>query len=516
MLFSEDLEKVFLFGLVLILFGTIILWGQPTARATITVPCKFASTDVLFGGRVLAICHYEYTPTGPGTESFALQLPGISDIKYAYISLIDVTTPTKTVDISGSLPPESTTTHLVVVPEEAYNIAIYGEIIGKGVDSDYPDQPYIKGGTKDLVCGLDCKYAKDVIIDSPGSFTLEVFSGYHGAGIDYRIYGSYNLPYPSVTISLNDKTLATIPEVTSERTIYFADKITQKNNVIYVKIDGQPNFKIQIHTEQYCQFTGTDWDCIFVKSKYEKGTLAICSRKLKATCDFEGVNLRIPITDLKYKESASGNLKVSVASQQFEVDPSSTEIVLHSLPEGEYVLTVTYNIPYVVPEAVEAAGVCAIDRYKITFAGAPGKEGTAVFTIYNIGDEDILVRIEIPEDIRNYIEIEPSEVVIPAGGSYTFAVKAKLPDYPTVIRSDIHIYGCAPELVGLTIELNTTGLPPIPMPEIVIPSIAASLAFVVLLLARRFLINKVGSNLANILVVVIPISLFIIIRLLLV
>jgi len=447
---SRDLLNLVMLLIVIVLFGTILLFGE-SSESSIQIPCNFSMTEVQYGARFYAQCAYKFTPTS-GSNYILLNLPG-KNINYAYIQFTNVSNE-KSVDISGTVLSGSTKSIPITIPPGAYNVQIYGELIGLDLDGDYPDNPYIHGGNYPLDCGLDCKYNKKVIIDQPGTYNLEIFGGQGGIGIDYKISGSYKISPPTVTIYVNNDKVNTL-SVSSDKTIYISDYLS-KSNTIRLDIDGVPNHDVYVYAETICSVKGdNDFKCTYVATQ-EGTTKALCTLNIYSDCDLDGVKVYFSTYQLNYLKDAT-DASVTVAGKTFPIDPAKPTFYVSDLPEGNYTLAVSYTIPYLVPEAKQAAGLCVLDKNKIVISSLPGSEGTTTFTVFNIGDSPIYVKVHISSELSRYLSVNPPESKIDPRSSKLFTIHAAMPKTRTVVKGEIKIEGCAEELVPLYVELNTSG-----------------------------------------------------------
>lgn len=454
---KEDKLTLAILSIVLLaLFSFISL--TPPAVYQATVPCKWMSNKVLFGGRVDYYCYLSITPSS-GTHSYYLYYPGnVTNLKYAKIGIFDVQTPIEYINITGSLPPDTTERISVTIPEGAYDIAIYGTIIGRDIDGDFPDYPYIKGGNYDLLCDIECKYNKGLIIDKPGTYTLEVYSGRGGYGIDYIISGSYKLPSPSLEITYDDNILLSISNVNYVIVQDVTDKIDKPSGYLIISIEGKPQFRLVFESKMTCSLTGSEWNC---NAYYERGTnqsTIICIREIISTCNFKGIIAEIPL-DLPgpyyhyFTEASDATLEV--ATKIIDVQPGSLSVLISDMPQGQYYIKLLFTVPYLVPEARESHGQCVFERTHIEVYGEPGKTGSFTFSIYNIGDTDILVRMEPSDEIAEYLSITPYQQIIPAKSSKPFTIDIALPEVPTEIAGYIIVQGCAEQPVKIPVRIST-------------------------------------------------------------
>mgnify|MGYP001770649513 CR=1 FL=1 len=507
---NEKLLSMLVLSITLISVFLFIVY-TPSITTQQTVPCKWLSDKIIFGGRADYYCYLSFSPESSGTYAYYLAYPGnITNLKYAKIGVYDVQTPIDYVNISGSLPPNQINRISLTIPEGAYDIVIYGEIIGKSINNIYPNNPYIKGGNYDLTCGIQCKYNKGVIIDRPGTYTLEIYSGTDGNGIDYRITGSYKLPSPSLLVTYDTKEILNISNVNYVFTTDITNEITSRAGYLTFEISGKPKFRIVFESTMTCSLYGGEWSC---KAFYQKGTnktTILCERSITSTCNFEGLLAEIPL-DLpgvysKYFSSAT-NAELDVLGKIINVQPGSLSVVVAGLPEGSYYIKLSFELPYLIPEAKEVFGKCIIDKTRIEAIGQPGQSGSTTISIYNMGDESILVRLEPSDNIVDYVSIRPIEQVISPKSSGTYTLYIKLPELQQSINGYIKVYGCAEQPIQINVQLSTSVL----SRELIqkLPSVVIAIFLSMILLLYRDRIEKyIGKEMSY--VVTILLMLFII------
>jgi hypothetical protein len=390
---------------------------------TFTVSCNYESKTVNVGSSINYLCYGVYNLT-QGDNIFTIPLPGIGDIISSYVSFINVQTPTVNINISGTVSPNSQQVQQISIPSNAYNINIYGVLQGIPVNNQYPYNASITGGNIPLYCSPSCIYNRGLIINQSGSYQLIINSGYGGGGVNYNIYGSYNLPNPTYTIYVNGINVFS-GQISSSQTIPIP---VNQSSTVDIKVNGYPNAQVLFYIEQKCSLTGGFWNCTAsVNPLNSSQTLIVCTTNVYSTCQLSDIDIEIPFSTeySKYLSNAQ-NLEISVngvivnANTQGLSNPTPY-FVIYNLNQGNNIVQLSFTVPYIIPQAQTQVGVCLIYPPSITIYRLLQQAPTNT-TIYikNTGNAPIQVTISPSPLLNAYVY--PSSLVIQPGETANVSV----------------------------------------------------------------------------------------------
>ncbi|MGC9133267.1 MAG: hypothetical protein ACP5GJ_02605 [Nanopusillaceae archaeon] len=417
-------DKLNIFLIVLILSGFIIpilVYDIYVAHSNI-VSCKFESNTVNVGSSINYLCYGVYNLT-QGDNLFIIPLPGTGNIISSYISFINVQTPIVYVNLNGTVPPNSQNVLQLYIPSNAYNINIYGVLQGISSNNQYPFNSSITGGNFPLYCSPSCIYNQGLIINQSGSYQLIVNSGYGGGGVNYKIYGSYNLPNPIYRIFVGGLEIFS-GQISDTRTIPIP---INKSSTVSINVDGYPNAQVLFYIEQKCSLTGGFWNCsASVDPLNSSRSLIVCTTNVQSTCSLSNINIEIPfnVEYSKYLRDAE-NIEISVNGVRVNADTRGLYnlvpyFVIYNINQGDNLVQISYRVPYIIPKAQVQTGVCLIYPPSITvYKLSTQLPVNTTISIKNTGNVPIQVSI-YPSSIK--ANVYPSDTVIQPGSTVDILV----------------------------------------------------------------------------------------------
>ncbi len=388
-----------------------------------TISCSYESDTVNVGSSVNYLCYDVYNLT-QGDNLFTIPLPGTGNIISSYISFVNIQTPIININLSGIVPQNSQQVQQISIPSNAYNINIYGVLQGIQANGQYPFNASITGGNIPLYCSPSCIYNQGLIINQSGSYQLVISSGYGGGGVNYKIYGSYDLPNPTYTISVNGLNVFS-GQITSTQNIPIP---INQSSTVDINVNGYPNAQALFYIEQKCSVTGGFWNCsASINPQNISQSLIVCTADVYSTCSLSNINIEVPFsTDYSKYLSNAQNLEISVngvitnANTQGLSNPAPY-FIINSLNQGNNIVQLSFTLPYIVPQAQTQVGVCIIYPPSITIYKFLNQSsvGTTIY-IKNTGSAPIQVTIT-PSPSLN-VNIQPSNVVIQPGETSNITV----------------------------------------------------------------------------------------------
>ncbi|MGC9133493.1 MAG: hypothetical protein ACP5GJ_03795 [Nanopusillaceae archaeon] len=440
-----------------------------------TISCSYESKTVNVGSSVNYLCYDVYNLT-QGDNIFTIPLPGAGNILSSYISFINVQTPTININLSGTIPSNSQQVQQISIPSNAYNINIYGILQGIPVNNQYPFNASITGGNIPLYCSPSCIYNQGLIINQSGSYQLVINSGYGGGGVNYDIYGSYNLPNPTYTISVNGVNVFS-GQIASTQSIPIP---INQTSTVNINVNGYSNAQALFYIEQKCSLTGGFWNCsASVNPQNLSQSLVVCTTNVYSTCSLSNINIEVPFSSdySKYLSNAQ-NLEISVngvivnANTQ-GLSNSAPYFIIYNLDQGNNIVQLSFTLPYIVPQAQTQVGVCLIYPPSITIYRLLNQASVST-TIYIKNTGNAPIQVTISPSVSLNANIQPSSLVIQPGETANTTVTI------TGGNGYLEIQGCSEIPYDLPVSVQV-----ISSSFIVLIIIVAGLAALVLMLFTR-------------------------------
>jgi hypothetical protein len=432
-------------------FALPFIFINTIALHSFNVQCSFLSNRVNVGSQIQYQCYGVY-PLFSGDNMFVISLPGTGNIQTAYISFVNVTKPTYYINISGQVPPNSQVTQQISIPSTATNILIYGSLQGIPSNGQYPSGASITGGNYPLYCSPTCIYNSGLIINSTGNYVLTISSGTGGGGVNYYIYGSYNLPYPTVNILLNGMLIQSLTLSSSQ----IISLPINSSSTVDIQVNGQPNANVLFNIVQNCFLGGGSWSCKeYMNPQNSSESILDCTTQVTSNCNLNNINIQVPINipQAKYFSQAV-QTNVYVNGVQVNADTSGLTsvvpyFVIYSLNQGTNTIEVKSILPFILPGAQQSIGSCQLSATSIDIQTLSGQPVNYTLYIKNVGNSPIQVQITVPTAISDVVSVSPDTILINPDQTVGISIYIKRP-----VSGYISIAGCSFEQINIPISLS--------------------------------------------------------------
>ncbi|MGC9133454.1 MAG: hypothetical protein ACP5GJ_03590 [Nanopusillaceae archaeon] len=461
-----------LVSLLLLGFILPIIVVNISSLHSFNIQCSFLANSVNVGSEIQYQCYGTY-PLSSGDNIFTISLPGIGNIQTSYLSFVNVTEPIYNINISGYVSPNSQITQQVSIPSTATNILIYGSLQGIQSNGQYPSGASITGGNYPLYCSPTCIYNSRLIINSTGNYVLTISSGTGGGGVNYDIYGSYNLPYPTANILLNGMLIQSLTLSSSQIISLPVNSLS----TVDVQVNGQPNANVLFNIIQNCFLGGGNWSCSeYTNPQNSSESILDCTTQVTSNCNLNNINIQVPISipQVKYFSQAV-QTNVYVNGVQVSADTSGLTsvapyFVIYSLNQGTNNIEIKSILPFILSGAQTAIGSCQLSATSIDIQTLSGQPVNYTLYIKNVGNSPIQIQIAVPVSLSRSISVSPQSTLIDPGQTIGINIYIKGP-----ISGEIYINGCSYESITMPISVSYTN------PYIILIVLAAGL--IVLFLA---------------------------------
>ena len=480
---NENIKRILVSLLPTIIFLytiSLLILYRAEVRLAPVIPCTYPS-EVSVNQPFPVRCYGTYPIDSPGTYSF--ELPLYTDpvnIIDSSVRLIIYQMTFIPINISGSLPPDTTRDIYLSIPTWSEYVEVYGKIYGKPVDNDYPDYPYIKGGTRDLLGTIDTKFTGGLIIDRPGEYYLKVYSGRGGNGVDFIIDGKYGA-YPSIAVYLNNYKLFEQERVSSSFPLTPSkERFTYGTNKFDIYVGKVGGFNVSFYLEYSCIVSLGDTNCFSYYDEATDSTIFYCFVKAFSTCDLESMGTKVKVHYTDMELSMFDPAKATILSSyigQTSITYSDGYFIIPNIPKGESTITIVYSIPGK-HTVMQKFGACIIKPTKIVAAGSPGTIVEPTLYISNIGTSPISVELIASEEIAPYVYFIPRSKIIQPGTYEEFTIRLEIP--PIATTGYITVKGCADATIDVELKPGAIILD---IAQLLFPSIASIGLF--LFLRRR-------------------------------
>ena len=461
-----------LISLLLLGFILPIVVVNISSIHSFNIQCSFLTNSVNVGSAIQYQCYGKY-PLSSGDNIFTISLPGTGNIQTAYLSFVNVTTPIYYINISGYVSPNSQITQQVSIPSTATNVLIYGSLQGIQSNGQYPSGASITGGNYPLYCSPTCIYNSGLIINSTGNYVLTISSGTGGGGVNYAIYGSYNLPYPTVNILLNGMLIQSLTLSSSQ----IISLPINSSSTVDIQVNGQPNANVLFNIVQNCFLGGGNWSCKeYMNPQNSSESILDCTTQVTSNCNLNNINIQVPISipQAKYFSQAV-QTNVYVNGVQVNADTSGLTsvapyFIIYSLNQGTNTIEVKSILPFILPGAQQSIGSCQLSATSINIQTLSGQPVNYTLYIKNVGNSPIQIQITVPSALANIVSVSPQSALINPGQTIGINIYIKAPT-----SGEIYISGCSYESIAIPVSVSYTN------PYIILIVLAAGL--IALLLA---------------------------------
>ena len=403
-----------LVSLLILGFVLPIVIANTLSLHSFNIQCSFLTNSINVGSEIQYQCYGTY-PLSSGDNLFTISLPGVGNIQTSYISFINITKPIYNINLSGYISPNSQITQQISVPSTATNILIYGSLQGVQSNGQYPTGASITGGNYPLYCGPTCIYNSGLIINSTGNYVLTISSGTGGGGVNYDIYGSYNLPYPTVNILLNGISIQSL-------TLSSSQVITlpiNSSSTLDIQVNGQPNANVLFDIVQNCFLGGGNWTCSeYTNPQNSSQSILDCNTQVTSNCNLNNINIQVPISipQSKYFSQAI-QTNIYVNGVQVSADTSGLTsvapyFVISSLNQGSNNIEVKSIFPFILPGAQQSLGSCQLSATSVDIQTLSSQPINYTLYIKNVGNSPIQVQIVVPAALSKTISVSPQSILI--------------------------------------------------------------------------------------------------------